>query len=147
MKALLAVMVALIGAVALAQQPEPIAYPAKGQSASQQDKDQDECVQWSRKKSGYDPAKAASAPSAAVQASTTSTPAFPPRPPASPGFPALPRLPGPPDPSASATPDAAGQNFEQTQRELQQRGMREGQHASYARGLAACMEARGYVVK
>ena len=81
MKALLAVMVALIGVVALAQQPEPIAYPAKGQSASQQDKDQDECVQWSRKKSGFDPASAASAPSTSGAAQAgAAAPAFP-RPP------------------------------------------------------------------
>lgn len=45
MKAILTVIQALIGAVVLAQQPEPVAYPAKGQSTAQQDKDQNQGVQ------------------------------------------------------------------------------------------------------
>jgi hypothetical protein len=147
MKALLTTIVALVAEVALAQQFEAIAYPAKGQSASQQAKDKGECAQWSQKLSGFEAASAASVPSGARQVSTTYAPALPARPPALSGLPTLPRLPLPSEPPASAALDAARQNFEQAQREFQQRSAREGQHDTDARAIAACMEARGYVVK
>jgi hypothetical protein len=34
---------------------EPVAYPAKGQSAEQQNKDEYECHQWATKETGVDP--------------------------------------------------------------------------------------------
>jgi hypothetical protein len=37
-------------------------YPAKGQSAEQQQKDEFECHQWAVQQTGYDPAKAQQAP-------------------------------------------------------------------------------------
>jgi hypothetical protein len=40
----------------------PHAYPAKGQSAAQQDKDERECSAWATSKTGYDPARPPSAP-------------------------------------------------------------------------------------
>lgn len=33
----------------------PVIYPAKGQSAAQQDKDKYECYDWARRESGFDP--------------------------------------------------------------------------------------------
>lgn len=52
--AVLAVSALAAGGAAFAQQP--VAYPAKGQSAEQQKKDQSECQTWAIGQSGYDPA-------------------------------------------------------------------------------------------
>ncbi len=50
----------LVAPTALAQ--TPIAYPAKGQSASQQQKDQSECYAWAKQTTGIDPAAVSSSP-------------------------------------------------------------------------------------
>jgi len=50
---ILAAAAALAGAPALAQQA---IYPAKGQSAKQQQKDEAECYAWAKSQTGYDPA-------------------------------------------------------------------------------------------
>jgi hypothetical protein len=52
---LAAVLVAIFSVSAIAQ---PIIYPAKGQSAAQQQKDEGECYSWAKGKTGYDPAQA-----------------------------------------------------------------------------------------
>ena len=57
---MLGVAMASLTLEAVAQQP--IAYPAKGQSAQKQNKDQDECTAWARQTTGIDPATASSAP-------------------------------------------------------------------------------------
>src|SRR4051812_28206054 len=44
-----------------AQQP-PAVYPAKGQSAARQSKDESECSVWAKNSTGIDPALVASAP-------------------------------------------------------------------------------------
>lgn len=49
----LAAVSLLLPALALAQ--EPFIYPAKGQSAQQQDKDKYECYGWAKGQSGFDP--------------------------------------------------------------------------------------------
>lgn len=57
-----AVFAALASAPVIAQQ---VIYPAKGQSAAQQQKDEAECYTWAKGQTGYDPAQAtqyASAP-------------------------------------------------------------------------------------
>jgi hypothetical protein len=51
-----AVFAALVSAPALAQQL--IIYPANGQSAAQQQKDEGECYAWAKGQTGYDPAQA-----------------------------------------------------------------------------------------
>ncbi|HEU5468430.1 MAG TPA: YMGG-like glycine zipper-containing protein [Steroidobacteraceae bacterium] len=43
-------------------------YPAKGQDAAQQSKDETECHGWSKTQSGFDPAAPAAAPAPAAQA-------------------------------------------------------------------------------
>jgi len=53
----LAVVVASGATVALAQQ-KPIVYPAKGQSAQQQQKDDGQCLAWAKQNTGIDPAVA-----------------------------------------------------------------------------------------
>jgi hypothetical protein len=45
----------------IAAQAQPVAYPAKGQSSQQQQKDQSACVSWAKSKTGVDPATAAAA--------------------------------------------------------------------------------------
>lgn len=50
------VFAALVSFPAIAQQA---IYPAKGQSAQQQQKDEAECYAWARGQTGYDPAQAA----------------------------------------------------------------------------------------
>lgn len=55
-----AVLALLLPLAALAQQP--LAYPAKGQSAAKQSKDEGECHVWARNKTGVDPATLAANP-------------------------------------------------------------------------------------
>ena len=55
----IAVALAAVASIALAQ--KPIIYPAKGQNAQQQKKDDGECLAWAKNNTGIDPA-AASAP-------------------------------------------------------------------------------------
>ncbi|CAG2149997.1 hypothetical protein D3C87_1211400 [compost metagenome] len=43
-------------------QSKPVAYPAKGQSAQQQSKDDGECYSWAKQQTGIDPAVVAQAP-------------------------------------------------------------------------------------
>jgi Glycine-zipper domain len=54
------ILSAAIAASAAAQ--EPIVYPAKGQSANVQSRDQGECRAWAQKSTGIDPAVLASQP-------------------------------------------------------------------------------------
>jgi len=56
-----------LAAAAVAQQP--IIYPAKGQSAQQQSKDEGECYMWAKQKTGIDPAVLAASPPPQQQAS------------------------------------------------------------------------------
>jgi hypothetical protein len=56
---------ALAGALAFGGQAlaaKPITYPAKGQNAQQQQKDDGECYVWAKGNTGIDPAKVANAP-------------------------------------------------------------------------------------
>jgi hypothetical protein len=52
----------LLGPAAAVHAQSPIVYPAKGQSAQQQQKDQGECHTWSVNNTGVDPAALAAAP-------------------------------------------------------------------------------------
>jgi hypothetical protein len=51
-----------IAAALAAQAAPPVIYPAKGQTAHQQEKDKFECHEWAKGQSGYDPVAAAPAP-------------------------------------------------------------------------------------
>lgn len=50
----------------------PLIYPAKGQSAQQQDRDKYECHDWARTQSGFDPTKPVAAPAPMPTASASS---------------------------------------------------------------------------
>jgi hypothetical protein len=58
----LAVGAALLTIAFAAPAQKPVAYPAKGQSASQQSKDDGECLAWAKSNTGIDPAAPAAAP-------------------------------------------------------------------------------------
>ena len=128
-------------------------YPAKGQSAQQQKKDEGECHQWAVQQTGVDPTKAA--------------PAAPPPPPpttatgVTPGAGARGAARGAVvggivgDAGAGAAAGAVAargqsrrQNAAQQQQAVQQQQQAQGaQQASYAKARAACLEGRGYTVK
>lgn len=54
--------IAMLSVTLAAAAQKPIAYPAKGQSAAQQSKDDRECYAWAKKSTGIDPAAVAAAP-------------------------------------------------------------------------------------
>ena len=56
--------VTLLSAALGAAAQKPVTYPAKGQSAAQQSKDDGECHAWARQSTGVDPAAPAGAASA-----------------------------------------------------------------------------------
>src|SRR5262245_21267438 len=61
------VLAVVLAAAATAHAQEPIIYPAKGQSAQQQDKDKYECYSWAKGQTGFDPMALPTASSAAPQ--------------------------------------------------------------------------------
>lgn len=65
----------LVTSVVMAQ--APVVYPAKNQSASQQQKDVAECAAWATQTTGIDPAALAAAPAAAPAPAATPTQAQP----------------------------------------------------------------------
>lgn len=150
------VLVALIaGPAAMAQQP--LIYPAKGQGADQQNKDQGECYIWAKQQTGVDPA-------ALAQTSSSQPP---------PAGPQGERVRGAAGGAVAgaviggvANDDAGkgaavgavvgtmagGSKQRRTARAQQQQQQQvqqqtQGALASYNRAFSACMEGRGYVVK
>lgn len=51
----------------------PVIYPAKGQSASQQDQDKYQCHGWAKQQSGFDPLAPAPAPTTSAAPTSTTT--------------------------------------------------------------------------
>lgn len=65
---------ALLAGGSLAQtRPAPVVYPARGQDAEQQDRDRYACHDWARTQSGVDPTRLAAAVPAAPAAPTATT--------------------------------------------------------------------------
>jgi hypothetical protein len=176
-------MPALLGTVAAQAQPtasraamlNPVIYPARDQSAKQQDQDKYECYDWSKKQSGFDPAQAPppSAPPSAQAAPAPSSTAN-----ASAGVngsmvrgaaggAAVAELAHKDagrgaavgvlgsavaqrikSQQATAKPSTAAQQQQQAQQQMaEQMAAREQLRTNYARAFSACMEARGYVLK
>jgi hypothetical protein len=146
----------------------PVIYPAKGQSAQQQDKDRYECHDWARGQSGYDPTQAslpAAAPTNPTTVPATSTSATAQTMVAgAAGGAAVAELTHHDAGRAAAVGVLGGamldrsrqrqaaQAQQQQQQQAQQQGAQqraaiEQQLATYGRAQAACMEARGYVLK
>jgi hypothetical protein len=152
-------------------QSEPVIYPAKGQSAKQQDQDRYECHSWARGQSGYDPTQPISAAPAQVASAQPMTKS------STTGAPVAGMAAGAMGGAAvaeltnhnaghgaaagalggaviqrvkanqAAQQQQAKQAVAQQQAAQQQAGARGQQRATYERALGACMEGRGYTVK
>ncbi|HEY2863368.1 MAG TPA: hypothetical protein VGK37_07090 [Casimicrobiaceae bacterium] len=128
-------------------------YPAKGQSAGQQKKDEGECGKWAVDKSGFDPAKpsAAAAPPAPATTATGTTPGAGARGAARGAV--VGGIMGDAGAGAAAGAVAArGQSrrqnaAQQQQTTQQQQQVDSAQQGAYLKARAACLEGRGYTVK
>jgi len=136
------------GGTALAQQP--VVYPAKGQSADQQKKDQGECHTWAVGQSGFDPAnppqaaapppKGATGSGARVRGAAVGATAA--------------AITGNDAGDAAKTGAVVGASAKRSSNRQQARAQEQqaaqinsaGQQG-YAKAVAACMEGRGYTVK
>jgi hypothetical protein len=147
----LAAALAVLGIGAAQAQGKPIVYPAKGQSAQQQQKDDGECYAWAKSSTGIDPAAVAAAP--------------PPAPPpqggervrgaarGAVGGAAIGAIAG--DTGKGAATGAVvgtmagGARSRQKQQAAQSNAQAQKQGAidTYYRAYAACMEGRGYTIK
>ena len=143
-------MASVLGFMIPVSNADPIVYPAKGQSAEQQQKDESECYRWAKDKTGYDPMSAAD--NQVQQAQTKS------------GGAAKGALAGAAtgaiigDKSKYAKRGAAvgavagganqaSKNTKAQQQTQAQADQVAARRAEYNKGYAACMEGRGYSVK
>jgi hypothetical protein len=146
----IAVAVAIAMPVAFGQQ---FVYPAKGQSAPQQKKDEAECYGWAVQQSGFDPAK----PPPQQQAATPPTTATGTTPGAgargAAGGAVVGAIAGNAGAGAAAGAVAArSQSRRQNaataqQQQQQQQAATTQQQAAFGKARAACLEGRGYTVK
>lgn len=154
-----ALMCGAAGPAAAQASAGPVVYPAKGQSAKQQDQDRYECHGWAREQSGFDPTQPASAANTSTgrSGSTSGDPtggmvkgAL--------GGAAAAEL-GHRDVARGAAVGVVGATVlgrvrerqaaqtAQQQAAQQQQAARAQQRALYERAFGACMEARGYTVR
>jgi hypothetical protein len=139
-----AATVALAMSPALAQQ---YVYPAKGQSAEQQKKDEGQCHAWAVQQTGFDPSKAA-APAAPPTTATGTTPGAGVRGAARGAV--VGEVVGDNAGAGAAAGAAAAraQSRRQNQAQAQQaQQAQSAQQGAYAKARAACLEGRGYSVK
>lgn len=156
-----ALTLALFGALSLAvlASSAPVIYPAHGQTVAQIDRDKLACADWSRGQSGFDPlqlapqAAAAPAPAATTNGMNGSVVKG-----AAGGAAVAELTHGDAGRGAAIGVIGAGvreqvkqhqaqQQKQAQQQAQQQQAARAQQKATFERGFAACMEARGYVVK
>jgi hypothetical protein len=147
-------LIALASVLACDVGAQQYVYPAKGQTADQQKKDESACYSWAVQQSGFDPAKPppAAAPATPPTTATGTTP----------GAGARGAARGAvvgeivaDDPGAGAAVGAAtarGQSRRQNaatanQATQQQQAAVQQQQASFAKARAACLEGKGYTVK
>ena len=140
-------------------------YPAKGQSAAQQDRDRYECYRWAVKQSGFDPSAPQLAPHQRIQVTPSPAPGTSTAIGAATGA-LLGAVVSPPARAAegaavgaitgavigSASDAARQEQAEQAQRridqsEAQRQARLEQQAAKYRRAMTACLEGRGYTVQ
>jgi hypothetical protein len=148
----IAVGVTTLSFALAAMAQKPIVYPAKGQSAAQQSKDDGECYGWAKQSTGIDPAAVASAP--------------PPQAASGPGGErvrgaargavggaAIGAIAGDTGQGAAigavAGTMAGGRQARQNQAASQQQAQSQQAQAinTYYRAYGACMEGRGYTIK
>lgn len=161
-------LAAVFGFTGAALAQNAVIYPAKGQSAEQQQRDRYECYEWAKAQTGFDPTQAApmptsyqSAPSAQSGSSLSTTGGMVG---GAIGGAAVAEL-TKGDAGKGAAYGALGGAMlgqmkqhkavqanqatqqQQMQQMAQQQAGRNQQRASYDRHLGACMEGRGYTVK
>jgi hypothetical protein len=142
-----------------AQGTGPVIYPAKGQAPMQQDRDRYECHDWARSQSGFDPTQpSASAAAGNMTQQPSSGPSMATMARGAAGGAAVAELTNH-DAGRGAAAGLLGASAVSRMREQQAMQARQQQAAQqqqaargqsrsmYDRGFAACMEARGYVVK
>lgn len=139
----------------------PVIYPAKGQSAQQQDKDRYECHDWARRQSGFDPTQAQAAQATTTPSNGAGTSAG-----STAGGMAAGAMGGAAvaelshhDAGRGAAIGALGaaalnrakqaqaHQQQQQRQQAQQQAARAQQRSVYERSFAACLEARGYSVR
>lgn len=135
-----AAMLALSLAAAAQQ---PAVYPAKGQSAEKQAKDDGECLSWAKKNTGIDPAALAAAPpppQSSVGGGERARGAV--------GGAAIGAIAGDTGTGAAVGAIAGGRQARQNKAAREQQGQAQTQSAlsTYYRAYGACMSGRGYTV-
>lgn len=149
-----AVATALVAAAAQSAAQQMIIYPAKGQSAEQQRKDQGECQVWATQNTGIDPAVLAQSPppqetGAAVGGGERARGAVR----GAVGGAAIGAIAGDTGKGAGigavAGTMAGGRQARQNQaaRNQQAQSQRQQQINTWNRAVGACLEARGYTVR
>lgn len=139
------------GFAAAAQQP--IIYPAKGQSAPQQQKDQRECQAWATNTTGIDPVALANAPPSEQGSSFGGGERVQGAARGAVGGVAIGAIAGDAGKGAAigavVGTMAGGARARQNQQNRQQQaqGQRQQQMNTWDRALGACMEGRGYTIK
>jgi outer membrane protein with glycine zipper len=148
-----AAAIAVLSITGAAWGAQPIVYPAKGQSAQQQQKDQGECYGWAKTNTGVDPAAVAAAPpppsgpavGGGERASGAARGAV--------GGVAIGAIAGDAGKGAAigavAGTMAGGHRARQNQQAQQASAQNQKQGAidTFNRAYAACMEGRGYTIK
>lgn len=140
-----------LGFAAAAQQP--IVYPAKGQSAQQQQKDQRECQTWATNSTGIDPGAVANAPPPDQGSSFGGGERVQGAARGAVGGLAIGAIAGDAGKGAGigavVGTMAGGVRARQNQQSRQQQaeGQRQQQLSTWNRALGACMEGRGYTIK
>lgn len=145
------VMLLCTAAVLHAQQP--VIYPAKGQSAQQQQRDQGECSSWAKQSTGVDPMALAAAPPPQAPSSVGGGERMRGAARGALGGAAIGAIAGDAGQGAGigavAGTMAGGRNARQNAAAAQQQqtDARQQQLGTYYRAFGACMEGRGYTVK
>jgi hypothetical protein len=130
-----------------------VPYPSKGQSASQQNKDEGECYAWAKQQTGIDPVAVASAPPPASGPAVGGGERARGAARGAAGGAAVGAIAGDAGKGAAAGAVvgtmAGGRNARQNQRAQQQQAQdaKAGTMQHFNKAFGACMEGRGYVVK
>lgn len=132
---------------------QPVIYPAKGQSAQQQQRDKGECTNWATESTGIDPMAVAAAPPPQQQSSVGGGERMRGAARGALGGAAIGAIAGDAGQGAGigavAGTMVGGRNARQNAAAGQQQQMdaRQQQLNTYYRAFGACMEGRGYTVK
>ena len=136
-----------------AEAQKPVVYPAKGQSAEQQQKDQAECDVWAKQTTGIDPVAVATAPTPAPGSTVGGGQRLGGAARGAAGGAMIGAIAGDAGTGAAAGAVvgtmAGGRRARQQQAQQQQAAEAQKQQtiSTYYRAFAACLEGRGYAIK